>query len=165
MKKRPIPAWALCLLVTAFTLYTSRFAWLPITENSGTHYVRVLEEASDRTAYIALDFGYSRDFHIARNDKTEALLEASALGQEYAVTARYHSGRRASSKYYIVLALTGPDGTVYRTIEESEANRQAALPQRLLLFAALDAVCCTLLILRWRRKSNTSSQNAKEATP
>ena len=74
MKKRPMPAWALCLLVTAFTLYTSRFAWLPITENSGTHYVRVLEDAADRTAYIALDFGYSRDFHIARNAKTEALL-------------------------------------------------------------------------------------------
>ena len=162
--KKQLPAWAGCLLLIVLTVFATRFMWLPITENTGERSMQVLEKAFISNKYVTLDFGHVHDYRIARSDATEALLDEAAIGQTYEVTARYHSGRSAKSKYYEVLALSGADGTIYRTLEEAEASRQADLPLRLGLLIGLDTLCCALLI--WReRKLCKCSNNIKEESP
>lgn len=160
--KKQLPAWAGCLLLVVLTVFASRFMWMPITENTGERSTQVLEKVFVSDKYITLDFGHVHDYRISRSDATEALLNETAIGQSYEVTARYHSGRRAQSKYYEVLALTDEDGTVYRTLEEAEASRQADLPLRLGLLVVLDIACCALLI--WRERQVRKRSNTKEAT-
>ena len=125
----------------------------------------VLERAVASEKVISLDFGTTNPHRIHRSASTEALLDESALGQEYRVTDRYHGSRRGSSRYYEVLALSGTDGTVYLTLEESEARRQAAMPARLALLVALDAAVCALLIWRDRQHRRSQSTHKKEESP
>lgn len=163
MRKHQLPAWGACLLLIALTLGASRFLWLPITEESGEHTVEVLKNASANSKYITLDFGYVTDYRIPRSEAAELLLAESAFGQSYEVTARYHSSGKNRNRYYEVLALTGTDGTVYRTLEEAEAARQAALPLRLGLLVVLDIAGCALLI--WREQQiRRGTVSAKEAS-
>ena len=161
--KKQLPAWAGCLLLIVLTVFATRFMWLPITENTGERSMQVLEKAFISNKYVTLDFGHVHDYRIARSDATEALLDEAAISQSYEVTARYHSGRSAKSKYYEVLALTGADGTVYRSLEEAEASRKAGLPLRLGLLIGLDTLCCALLI--WREQKLCKCSNKKEAAP
>lgn len=161
--KKQLPAWAGCLLLLVLTVFASRFIWLPITEDTSERSVQVLEAASSSGKYIFLDFGYVNDYRIPRNKSTEPLLDEASIVQSYEVTARYHSGRRSQNKYYEVLALNSAGGTVYRTLEEAEANRQADLPLRLGLLIVLDIAGCALLI--WReRQVRRNATNAKEAS-
>ena len=160
MKKRQMPAWAACLFLLALTVYLSRFMWLPITEDSGETSTQVLKQVDANRTHIILDFMSSTEYRLPRNDTTEALLTDAEIGQAYEVTARYHSSRNHRNRYYEILALSTADGTVYRTIEESEANRQAALPSRITYLIVLDVTCCALLIWREQR---TRKRNTKEA--
>ena len=160
--KKQLPAWIGCLLLLALTIFASRFIWLPITEDTGEHSIQVLEKAHTSRTHIILDFRNATDYRIPRNAGTEALLDEAAIGQVYEVTARYHSSGKNRNRYYEVLALSSADGTVYRTIEESEANRQAALPRRIALLIVLDIACCALLI--WREQQ-VQKRSKKEASP
>ena len=162
MKKRPMPAWASCLLLLALTLFVSRSMWLPITEESGETKVQVLENIDANRTHIILDFRSAADYRIPRNAVTEALLTEAEIGQPYEVTARYHSSGKNRNRYHEVLALSSADGTVYRTIEESEANRQAALPRRISLLIVLDTACCALFV--WREQQVRKHNSKKEAS-
>ena len=146
--KKQLPAWAGCLLLLAVALFASRSFWIPITESSGKHSTLVLEAARANKAYITLDFG-SVDHRIPRSDTAESLLDESALGQTYEVIARYHNSRNHRQRYYEVLALSGVDGTVYRSLADAEAARQDSMPLRIVLVVALYIAACTLLI--WRK--------------
>lgn len=162
--KKQLPAWAGCLLLLVLTVFASRFIWLPITEDTGDRSIQVLENAFANSKYIELDFGYVNDYRIPRSEATEPLLNEAAIGQTYEVTARYHSSGKGRNRYYEVLALSGSDGTVYRTLEEAEASRQANLPLRLGLLITLDIAGCALLIWRERqvRRNATSSKEATQ---
>ena len=95
------------------------------------------------------------DYRIPRSDTAEPVLDESALGQTYEVIARYHNSRNHRHRYYEVLALSSADGTVYRSLADAEAARQASVPLRLGLVVTLYIAACSLLI---RRKSRTKKE-------
>lgn len=88
---------------------------------------RTLESATADERCIYLDFGDLRSFHLIRLDGFDVLPDESAWGQEYDLVAAYLPQRRNRS-YHDVLAMTGPDGTVYLTLAMSKALRQASCP-------------------------------------
>ena len=102
---------------------------------------RALESATADERCIYLDFGDLRSFHLIRLDSFDVLLDESAWGQEYDLVAAYRPRRRNRS-YHDVLAMTGPDGTVYLTLAMSEALRQAQLPRQLAITLGLDVLFC-----------------------
>lgn len=105
---------ALCLAALVAYLY-----W-PVTASTGDVVELTLERAWERrTGNIGLDFGESRDYRIALNEKTAELLEEDALGQTYTIQRRYRPGGKHGNSWYQVLALEAEDGTVYRTWEDS----------------------------------------------
>lgn len=117
---------ALCLAALVAYLY-----W-PITASTGDVVELTLERAWERrTGNIGLDFGESRDYRIALNEKTAELLEDDALGQTYTIQRRYRPGGKHGNSWYQVLALAAEDGTVYRTWEDSartvDRGRPAAI--------------------------------------
>jgi len=159
MKKHPLPFWLGGLLLIVLSLGLNLRSWLPVTEQSGTHYTLTLKAASGEQSYISLDFGKSHKFRIGRSPAFDELLEESALGKEYEIIADYRSNRR-STDYYEVYALSCTDGTVYLTLEQSESIRQGMLPRRLGLTLALDAIFCAVLFFQQkRRKAGSPSDN------
>lgn len=105
---------ALCLAALVTYMY-----W-PITASTGDVVELTLERAWERrTGNIGLDFGESRDYRIALNEKTADLLEADALGRTYTIQRRHKSGGKHGSPWYQVIALEAEDGTVYLTWEDS----------------------------------------------
>lgn len=163
MKQRDhrLPTWLLCLLIVLFSLFLSRHALLPVTENSGEAMTRTLVSATADARYIYLDFGDLRSFHLIRLDGYDVLLDEAAWGQEYDLIAAYRPQRRNRS-YHDILAMTGPDGTVYLTLAMSEALRQAQLPRQLAITAGLDVLfCASVVLLRRRRKAGQSDAGAE----
>lgn len=160
MKKQP-PLWLCCLLLIVLTLLMSKDMLLPITAQSGTEHTLTLEQAWTSGNYIYLDFNYGDAFRMVRSFASDALLEDSAWDKPYTVVARYNPSRRGPD-YYDVLALTGPDGTAWLTIEQSEAIRQAMLPTRLGLLALLVSGGCMLIAFVYKKRAHTTT---KEASP
>mgnify|MGYP003493779843 CR=1 FL=1 len=158
-----LPTWLLCLLIVLFSLFLSRHALLPVTEDSGEAMTRTLESATADEYYIYLDFGDLRSFHLIRLDRYDVLLDESAWGQEYDLIAAYRPQRRNRS-YHDILAMTGPDGTVYLTLAMSEALRQALLPRQLTITLGLDVLFCVTVVLLRRRCKASQSDAAVEAT-
>lgn len=162
MKKKQLPAWALCLLLIALTLAGTWRFWRPITADTGARSNRILMKVSANDKTIFLDFGSSDSYRLPRTERSEALLETGAVGREYIITSVYHH-KRGSGDYHEIYSLSGVDGTIYRSIAESEADRQALLPLRIALFVTLDAVICVLLIVRQRHLSRLNAPG-EEAT-
>lgn len=163
MKKRLLPNWMYCLILVAATLLFNLRFWLPITEESGEHFTLTLESAEATNSYIILDFGKVDSFHIVNAASFDGLLEEDALGKEYEIIAQYRWAKRNSRRYYDVYALSCTDGTTYLTLEQSEAIRQAMLPQRLLLTLALDAVCCVTFIISRKKRDAAAARSAAAA--
>lgn len=162
MQKRQLTSpWTACLLLVFLSAILAWPMFTPITEATGIHFTKVLESASANRSFIFLDFDYTERFHIVHAQTLEVLLEEKALGKEYEIIARYHH-QRGSRGYYEVLALSDADGTIYLTLEQSEAIRQAMLPKRLALLAALDAAGC-MLILFIHKKKKAAGPAGKEA--
>lgn len=163
MRNHRLPTWLLCLLIVLSSLFLSRHALLPITENSGEAMTRTLESATADARYIYLDFGDLRSFHLLRLDGFDVLLDESAWGQEYDLIAAYRPQRRNRS-YHDILAMTSPDGTVYLTLGMSEALRQTQLPRQLAITLGLDVLfCVTVVLLRRRRKAGQSDAAAEDS--
>lgn len=159
MKKLNLAPWQICVLVVLFTLIAGHSMWLPITESTGETWTLTLEEAYEYRGGIWLEMGKAHRFRLSADELTDDLLSPSAVDKEYTVTARLQRQRRSQSDYN-VLAFTGPDGTPYRTIAQSEAARLSLLPGRIALFVVLDAGVCALLLWKQRRLSAS-----KEASP
>lgn len=159
MKKIKLPIWLVCLLFVAATLLLNLHYWVPVTEDSGKPFTLTLEEASANTNTVFLDFeGQSRRFRMPYSKAFEPLLKQSAWGKEYEVIADYRGAGKHRRGYYDVYALASSNGTVYLTIEQSEAIRQAMLPKRLALTLGLDALACVLITFRMKHDAR-----AKEA--
>lgn len=159
MKKLNLAPWQICVLVVLFTLIAGHSMWLPITESTGETWTLTLEDAYEYRGGIWLEMGKYHRFRLSADEVTDDLLSPSAMGHEYTVTARLQRQKRSQS-YYDVLALTGPDGTEYRTLAQSEAARLSLLPGRIALFVALDAGVCALLL--WKQRKASAN---KEASP
>lgn len=157
MKKLNLAPWQICVLVVLFTLIAGHRMWLPITESTGETWTLTLEDAYEYRGGIWLEMGKYHRFRLSADEVTDDLLSPSAMGQEYTVTARLQRQKRSQS-YYDVLALTGPDGTQYRTIAQSEAARLSLLPGRIALFVALDAAVCALLL--WKQRKASANKEA-----
>lgn len=163
--KKTRPLWLSCLIIVAGTLLLNLRYWLPITENTGERYTLKLEKASAHDSYIALDFGRVDNFRIVRAPGFDALLEDKALGRTYEIIADYRSGGRKGRSWYDVYALYGMDGTVFLTLEESEALRQSALPRRLALTLGMDAVLCAVLaVIHWKRNAALFTKPKEESS-
>lgn len=164
MKKvyqKKLPIWLICVIFVAATLLLNLRYWKPITEDSGERFTLTLEEASHVGNTIVLDFGTTDDFKLPYAEAFDALLEDEALGREYDILANYQPMRR-NRDYYDVYALSDADGTVYLTVAQSEAIRQAMLPKRLALTLGLDLIACTVITLRLRANRKRA---ASEDTP
>ncbi len=165
MNKKKFPIWLVCVIFIAGTLLLNLRYWVPITEESGERFTLTLEDASRSGNTIILDFGKSDNFHLPYSSAFDPLLDEDAWGREYDMLAKYKPMRR-NRDYYDVYALSETNGTVYLTIEQSEAIRQGMLPKRLALTLGLDALACGLIVLRLRadrRKaaaSNTEEESA-----
>lgn len=167
MRKRiKFPLWLVCVIFVAFTLLLNLRFWTPITEESGEHMTLTLESASVAGNTLYLDFGRTDSFHMVYSPAFDALLTDEALGKEYELLADYRPQRR-NRDYYDVYALSCTDGTVYLTLEQSEAIRQAMLPKRLGLMLVLDAAACGLIIWKQRKRPSASAQpeHDKEESP
>ncbi len=163
MKKR-LPVWAICLVFVLATAALSYRFWVPVTEDSGQHYTLVLESTRSTDKFIKLYFnGYGDYFQLARDAVTEPLLSPKAIGQEYEIIARRHHQRRGND-YYMVYALTGPDGTVYRSLEESEEARLKTLPLRAALLVGLDIIACAAIVYGEHKRAAAAAAHAKEVS-
>ena len=159
MKKIRLPIWLVCLIFVAATLLLNLRYWIPVTEESGEHYTLTLENASANKSTIFLSFDHkANNFRLPYSKAFEPLLEADALGKEYNVSADYKPGGRRGRSYYDVYALSGADGTVYLTVEQSEAIRQSMLPKRLGLTLVLDALACMLITFRMKHDARTNEE-------
>lgn len=161
MKKFKFPIWLVCLIFVAATLLINLRYWKPVTEDSGRHFTLTLEDANASGSTLYLEFeGISDDFRMHWSEAYTPLLERSAIGREYDVIADHKPGGRRGNSYYDVYALSGADGTVYLTIEQSEAIRQGLLPKRLGLTLALDALACALIVFRMKHDRSKEVQSA-----
>lgn len=161
MKKLKLPIWLVCLLFIAATLLINLRYWRPITADSGRHFTLTLEDASHGGSTLYLEFeGISDDFRMPWSEAYAPLLKPSALEKEYEVIAKHKPGGRRGRSYYDVYALESADGTVYLSIEQSEAIRQGLLPKRLGLTLALDALACVLIIFRMKHDRSKEVQSA-----
>lgn len=161
MKKHKFPIWLVCLIFVAATLLINLRYWKPITEDSGRHFTLTLEDANHSGNTLYLEFeGISDDFRMPWSDAYTSLMLPSALEKEYEVIADHKPGGRRSRSYYDVYALSGADGTIYLTVEQSEAIRQGLLPKRLGLTLALDALACTLIVFRMKHDRSKEVQSA-----
>ncbi|MBQ8200459.1 MAG: hypothetical protein IJZ74_01685 [Clostridia bacterium] len=104
----------------------------PITADTGRFYEVTLRSARQVNNDVRMDFGYHDIFEISCTEATAPLLDPAAEGQSFTVQAIHHTGRRTRDRYEIV-AISGADGAVYRTWEESEALRQENKPARITL--------------------------------
>ena len=161
MKKIKLPIWLVCLLFVAATLLLTLHYWVPVTEESGKTFTLTLEKASANTNTVFLNFeGQSRRFRMPYSKAFEPLMRQSAWGKEYEVIADYRGASKHRRGYYDVYALSGADGTVYLTIEQSEAIRQSMLPKRLGLTLVLDALACMLIAFRMKHDRSKEVQSA-----
>ena len=162
--KKKFPIWLVCVLFVAGTLLLNLRYWTPIKEESCERLTLTLEDATKSGGAIVLDFGKTDDFKLPYSSAFDPLLEEDAWGQEYSIVAQYKPMRR-NRDYYDVYALSAADGTVYLTIEQSEAIRQGMLPKRLALTLGLDALACGLIVLRMRADRRKAANNTEEESP
>ena len=134
MKKIRLPIWLVCLIFVAATLLMNLRYWIPVTEDSGEHYTLTLENASANKSTIFLSFDHkANNFRLPYSKAFEPLLEADAFGKEYNVIADYKPGGRRGRSYYDVYALSGADGAVYLTVEQSEASELIKRSSRIIV--------------------------------
>lgn len=161
MKKIKLPIWLVCLIFVAGTLLLNLRYWVPVTEDSGEHYTLTLENARANRSTIYLSFdSKANNFRMPYSKTFEPLMRQSAWGKEYEIIADYRGAGKHRRGYYDVYALSGADGTVYLTIEQSEAIRQSMLPKRLGLTLALDALACALIAFRMKHDRSKEVQSA-----
>lgn len=128
--KQRIGFYALWVVLFALMIFSGL---RPITADTGRIYEVTLRSAALRWNDIRLDFGYGDYFEIAHTELTAPLLDESMSGSDFTVQATHHSGRNTRDRYEVI-ALTGADGTVYLTWEESEIIRQENIPVQLLTY-------------------------------
>ena len=161
MKKITLPICLVCLLFIAVTSLLTLHYWVPVTEESGKTFILTLNKASANAHTVSLSFeGQSRHFRMPYSKAVEPLMRQSAWGKEYKVIADYRGASKHHRGYYDVYALSALDGTIYLTLEHSEAIRQSMLPMRLCLTLMLDVLACTLITFRMKHNARN-----KEETP
>lgn len=127
------------LLLSALSVYVCIANTEPILPDPGRTDRMLLVGASlnDSGDNLYLDFDTGYRYVIRRTEGTERLLEEDAADRWYTVQARYVKRHRSRTGHYSVDALTGPEGEPLLTLEETNARRQAQLPQNAAIMCGL----------------------------